>query len=169
MRRHLSAHPVFYSNAFLVRSGLEISEHLPRLNVRHEIQVFFMHNFCFAAMETRRYFLAVVSNLLLNGSWRKGTKTSLCSSQPGERNSRDLMLSSQVSDPFGCISLNYYPVECALLRNIGLFIDFLMYFHTNCLFQIKKYCVNWKKKRSWCSPPLGEFKGGEWCATMIAS
>lgn len=52
--------------------------------------------FSIAAMETRRYSLAVVSNLLLNGSWRKDTKTSLCLSQPGERNSQGLMPSSQV-------------------------------------------------------------------------
>lgn len=66
----------------------------------HEIQVYFIPHFCFVAMETRRYSLAAASNLLLNGSWRKDTKTSLCLSQPGERNSRDLMLSSQVRDPF---------------------------------------------------------------------
>lgn len=71
--------------------------------------------FCFVAMETRRCSLAVVSNLLLNGSWRKGTKTSLCLSQPGERNSRDLMLSSQVRDLY---AFNYYPVKCVLLHNI---------------------------------------------------
>lgn len=86
--------------SYLVRCGLEVSERLHGLNVRHEIQVFFIHNFCFAAMETRRYSLAVVSNLLLNGFWRKGTKTSLCLSQPGERNSHDLMLLSQVRDLF---------------------------------------------------------------------
>lgn len=49
-----------------------------------------------AAMETRRYSLAVVSSLLLSGFWRKDTKISLCLSQPGERSSQGLMPSSQV-------------------------------------------------------------------------
>lgn len=49
-----------------------------------------------AAMETRRYSLAVVSNLLLSGFWRKDTKISLCLCQPGERSSQGLMPSSQV-------------------------------------------------------------------------
>lgn len=56
--------------------------------------------FCFVAMETKRYSLAVVSNLLLNGSWKKDIKTSLCLSQPGGRNSQGLMPSSQVGKLF---------------------------------------------------------------------
>lgn len=65
-----------------------------------------------AAMETRRYSLAVVSNLLLSGFWRKDTKISLCLSQPGERSSQGLMPSSQVgrllfflSNVFFCTSI----------------------------------------------------------------
>lgn len=54
------------------------------------------HIICFLAMETKRYSLAVGSSLLLNGFGRKDTKTSLCLFQPGEKNSQDLMPSSQV-------------------------------------------------------------------------
>lgn len=51
---------------------------------------------CFLVMGTKRYSPAVVSSLLLIGFWKKGIKTSLCLSQPGERSNLDLTPSSQV-------------------------------------------------------------------------
>lgn len=54
-------------------------------------------------METKRYSLVVVFNLLLSGSGRKDTKTSLCLSQPGGRNSRGLTPSSQVVQVFSVV------------------------------------------------------------------
>lgn len=63
--------------------------------------------FSCVAMETKRYFPAVASNLLLNGSWKKDTKTSLSLFQPGEKSSQGLMHLSQVKTfifwwPFAC-------------------------------------------------------------------
>lgn len=58
-------------------------------------------------METKRYSLAVVSSLLLNGFERKDTKTSQCLFQPGEKNSQGLTPSSQVEVIFNAVFVFY--------------------------------------------------------------
>lgn len=55
---------------------------------------------------------------------------------------------------FGCFRWRYHEQHYNILETF---------------FQIKKYYASWKKRRSWFSLHLGEFKAGEWCAMMIAS